>query len=58
MVGEEWPAESVKVRLKATLAFAVGMPETIPLFKSNERPLEGRPTTVQVKGPAEVPLTA
>jgi hypothetical protein len=58
IVGEEWPAGSVKVRLRATLAFAVGVPETVPVFKSNARPLAGRPTTVHVRGPAKVPLTA
>jgi hypothetical protein len=52
-VGEEWPRPSVTVRLKATLAFAVGVPETAPEVGSSERPLDGRPTAVQTGGREE-----
>ena len=45
---EEWPAPSVLVRLNATLPFEVGVPETVPLVGSSERPLAGRPTACQV----------
>jgi hypothetical protein len=55
---EEWPAASVMVRLKATLAFNVGVPETVPLFGSSERPLAGRPAACQVKGLPAEPITA
>ena len=51
MAVEEWPAPSVTVRLNPTLAFAVGAPETVPLFGSSQRPLAGRPTACQVNGP-------
>jgi hypothetical protein len=44
----ERPALSVMVRLNATLAFDVGVPATMPLVESSERPLAGRPTACQL----------
>ena len=48
MAVEEWPAPSVMLRVKATLAFDVGVPETVPLVGSSDRPSAGRPAACQV----------
>jgi hypothetical protein len=51
VAGEEWPDVSVAVRVKTTLAFDAGVPETIPVAGFSERLLEGRPTALHVSVP-------
>lgn len=50
----DWPKVSVTVKVKATLCFDVGVPETTPVLEFNESPSAGRPTALQVRVPVPV----
>jgi len=53
VAAEDWPKVSVAVKVKDTLCFDVGVPETTPVLEFRESP-STRPTALKVSAPVPV----
>jgi hypothetical protein len=58
VAAEAWPNVSLTVKVKATLCFVVGVPETMPVLAASDNPSAGRPTALQVSVPVPVAWNA
>jgi hypothetical protein len=54
VAAEDWPNVSLTVKVKATLCFVVGVPDTMPVLAARDNPSAGRPTALQVSAPVPV----
>jgi hypothetical protein len=54
VAAEDWPNVSLTVRVKLTVAFDVGVPETAPELAPSDNASDGRPVAFQVSAPLPV----
>lgn len=54
VAAEDCPNESLTVNVKLTVAFEVGVPETMPVPPASDNASAGRPTALQVRLPVPV----
>ena len=58
IAAEDCPNVSLTVKVKATLCFEVGVPETRPVPPASDNASAGRPTALQVRVPVPVAWNA